>query len=81
MLEKDKEILRLRKILEESNKVQSLPRNPYKKLEEGGILEEKIRIVKLMNRRHDEDLKPYMFAMWRLKFLLKRGLRLKGRKD
>lgn len=50
-----------------------------KKLMPGGLLDHGIQIVKMMNKRHDEDLRPYLFSIWRLKFLLKRALRLQGK--
>jgi hypothetical protein len=54
-------------------------REPMKKLMPGGLLDHGIQIVKMMNKRHDEDLRPYLFSIWRLKFLLKRALRLQGK--
>lgn len=78
LLEKDKEILRLRQLLKAHEDATMVGRDPVRKLVSGGLLDHGIQIVKMMNKRQDEDLKPYLFSIWRLKFLLKRALRLKS---
>ena len=78
ILLKDKEILRLRKIVDEKEAGQRVGKTVVAKLEEGGFLAHGINIVKLLNKRFDQDLVPHLFNIWRLKFLLKRTLKLQG---
>jgi hypothetical protein len=78
LLEKDREILRLRKLLEEKEAGKKVGKLNISKLEEGGYLAHGISIVKMMNKRFDRDLLPYLMQIWRLKFLLKRTMKLQG---
>jgi hypothetical protein len=77
LLEKDREILRLRKLLAEKEQEAKAWTHPRTKLDPEGFLAKSSVLVKAMNKRFDVDVQKYMFAIWRLKFLLKRGLRLK----
>ncbi len=65
-------------MLEEQYKIIKAPTLNIKKLDPGSSLSEKITLVKLMNRRSDLDLKPYLMNIWKLKFLLKRALKLQS---
>lgn len=78
-LEKDGEILRLRKIVEEYRRKENKTTASYNKKTDDPDFNEKCLIVKKMNKRFDLDSRRYMFAIWRLKFLLKRTMRLKGK--
>ena len=42
-------------------------------------VEDKANLVKLMNRRFDNDLKPHLFEIWRLRFRLAQALKPKRR--
>ena len=76
MLAKDREILRLRRIIEEQNRLIKAPTLNIRKLDPESSLSEKITLVKLINKRVDQDLRPYLMNIWKLKFLLKRALKL-----
>lgn len=77
LLEKDREILRLRKLVGEKEEARKACAHPRTKLDPEGFLAKSSLLVKAMNKRFDVDVQKYMFAIWRLKFLVKRGLRLK----
>ena len=78
-LTKDQEINRLRRILQEYMRKENKRHPTYSKRDDDPDFNEKCLIVKMMNKRFDKDLMKYLFAIWRLKFLLKRTLRLKGK--
>lgn len=79
-LNKDKEILRLRAIIAEYQRLENRKTPTYSKTIDDDNFIRIMQIVRKMNARFDNDLKKYLFAIWRLKFLLKRTIRLKSEK-
>ena len=77
-LQAQEEIVQLRKIIEEYRRKETKHTATYNKKTDDPDFNEKCRIVKLMNKRFDGDMQRYLFAIWRLKFLVKRTIRLKG---
>ena len=52
---------------------------PKPKADDRLCYKEKCDLVELMNRRFDQDLVKYLFTIWRLRFMLKKTIRMKGK--
>lgn len=77
-LKKDREILRLKGVVKEYKRLENKSFPTYRKQVDDPVFIKNVTIVHKMNARFDKDLMKYLFSIWRLKFMLKRTIRLKS---